>query len=90
MFNKIWRDIRYNKQRRLLYLFITLIIVAFLYYTLSVKQYSWYVMGGGGKKDGPPVCKTPYKEMEELKSLARDIHSALDELKLTHVLIYGT
>ena len=41
MFNKIWRDFRYNKQRRVVYLCVILVVVATLYYTLSVKQYTW-------------------------------------------------
>ena len=50
-----------------------------------------YVIGAGKTDDSTEaVCATPKVEMDELKKLGRDIHSVLNALKLTHVLIYGS
>lgn len=90
MLNKLLIEVKYNRKKRYMLICLVLFIVAFLYYTLSIRSYSWYV---GRKKlinDPGHPCVTPEKDMKALRELGSDIHAVLTDLKLTHVLIYGS
>lgn len=55
-----------------------------------MRSWSWYANRKRLVGDAGHPCLTPLMEMKDLKELTKDMHEVLNELELTHVLIYGS
>lgn len=59
------------------------ILVSFIYYTINLHSFSWYLNRSNG------TCRTSPREMKDLLSLAQDTSIILNSLKVNNFLVYG-
>ena len=64
-------------------LLITLIVI--LYYQFNNRSYGWYLNSSKNH-----LCVTAEKDMKAMINLLEGIHRTLQDLNITHFLIYGT
>jgi len=81
------------RRKKCFALFCFSVFSVIVYISLNMQSHAWYAnrknqyLLPAGKGHS---CQTPKMEMMELKELTRDMDSILKELKVTHVLIYGS
>lgn len=79
---KLFR-LRARRTRRVMACVLIYSMLTLLYIILNYHPFVWYTRSGH-------KCETPINEMKDLKELIRDTNGALNELKLTHALVYGS